>query len=178
MAIGGLDGRVRVVDLERMRFVGETMRHEDAVLGLEFSSDGKTLVSWSVDRSVRLWDAVSGYAIADPVAADVEPTAVGLVGDGRAVVVATDKQGTFLQPIGVAPTANPPPWLVPLVQAVGGSFIDESGATARIPDRVGAYRTLSPLPETSDAEWKTWALGVLESVGGLAPREGAKGAQP
>jgi WD40 repeat protein len=178
IAIGALDGRVRVVDLERMRFVGETMRHEDAVLGLEFSSDGKTLVSWSVDRSVRLWDAVSGYAIADPVVADVEPTAVGLVGDGKAVVVAIDKQDTFLQPIGIAPASNPPPWLVPLVEAVGGSFIDESGATARIVDRVGAYRALSPLPDTSDIDWKTWALGVLESVGGLAAREAGKGAQP
>ena len=43
------------------------MRHEDSVNGAAYSPDGKRILSWSLDKTLRLWDAATGAAIGEPL---------------------------------------------------------------------------------------------------------------
>ena len=45
--------------------IGEPMRHEDRVRGAVYSPDGKRILSWSYDNTLRLWDAATGAAIGE-----------------------------------------------------------------------------------------------------------------
>jgi WD40 repeat protein/serine/threonine protein kinase len=48
--------------------LGQPLRgHEDMVVSLAFSPDGKTLASGGADNLIRLWDVVAGKAIGEPL---------------------------------------------------------------------------------------------------------------
>ncbi len=60
LAIGGGDGgRIRVLDAETLAEVATIEAHTSNVEDLAFSPDGRTLVSVSMDRTVKLWDTSS-----------------------------------------------------------------------------------------------------------------------
>ena len=44
-----------------------TLRHEGGVWGAVYSPDGKRILSWSDDETLRLWDAATGAAIGEPM---------------------------------------------------------------------------------------------------------------
>ena len=65
--------------------------HEDRVTGVAISSDGRTLVSGSLDKTVRLWDVVSGTRIGQPLYGHNDSVrSVGISGDGQIVVSGSD----------------------------------------------------------------------------------------
>ena len=47
--------------------VGATAWHTNGVNSVSFSGDGKRIVSGSLDRTVRVWDAVSGECVLGPL---------------------------------------------------------------------------------------------------------------
>jgi WD40 repeat protein len=47
---------LRLWDTATGAAIGEPLRHEDAVGGAIYSRDGKRIMSWSDDKTVRLWD--------------------------------------------------------------------------------------------------------------------------
>ena len=47
--------------------IGEPLRHGGAVLGAVYSPDGQRILSWSLDKTLRLWDAATGAAIGEPL---------------------------------------------------------------------------------------------------------------
>ena len=68
--------------------MGEPLRgHEDVVRSVAISLDGKTAVSGSRDKSVRVWDAQSGAAVGGPLLGHARDVAcVAVSADGRVVV--------------------------------------------------------------------------------------------
>ncbi|MEA2093058.1 MAG: hypothetical protein U9P11_00670, partial [Pseudomonadota bacterium] len=61
----GDDGTVKIWSQSGDR--QRTLRHKAAVLGAQFSHDATRLLSWSADRSVRLWDAQNGQLLNFPL---------------------------------------------------------------------------------------------------------------
>lgn len=170
LALGSLDGRMRTMQLDVLRFVGEVMHHDDAVLGMAFSSDGKTLTSWSRDRSVRVWDVQSGYAIADAVITDTEPLAAMLSPQHDLLAIAPAQGQGFLRHIGSVPQGVAPDWLPDLLEAAGGTRLDQSGSSERLRDRAADLRRLQARLQTAPPAWRTWGMQILAQLM-LAPAQ-------
>lgn len=172
LAIGALDGRVRVVDLASLEFVGETVRHDDAVLGLAFSADSTRLASWSRDRTLRLWDVASGYAAGDAIVGESEVADAGFAAADAVLVTAPAQGAAAWHAIGAAPAGVVPDWLPALLEAAGGSRLDANGAAIRIGDRAAEFSALRRALATGDGPWLAWGRTQLERLGaGRAPGE-------
>jgi WD40 repeat protein len=160
LAVGSLDGRLRMVDMGRLAFTGEVMRHEDAIVGMSYGMGGRSLLSWSRDRSLRLWDAASGYAVADAVSFDGDVLTAGVARSRLGVIVA-GKGGSVL-PLGEMPAGKLPDWLPELLELLGGTKIDSAGTAIRIPDRLAALHGFAARPlDASSAAWQQWARQVI-----------------
>jgi WD40 repeat protein len=88
LAAGGLDGAVRVYDLETAQLRQTLEGHRDAVYGVAFAPDGATLLSGSGDRTVRRWELSSGKELDCLSAHEAAVYAVGFSADGRRLVSA------------------------------------------------------------------------------------------
>ncbi len=78
-------------DLLRQHFAGgyaTLYGHEGDVQAVEFTPDGKYLVSAGTDGSVRIWDAVTGLQVRTWKAAEKQITAMAVSPDGQTVVTA------------------------------------------------------------------------------------------
>ena len=62
LAVGGVDGAIRLWDVASGSQVRILRGHTDRVSGLAFSADGKYLASGGYDRTIRLWYRPRGYA--------------------------------------------------------------------------------------------------------------------
>jgi WD40 repeat protein len=56
LAAGGVNGSIRVWEVETGTIFGETSGHQAAVTSLAFAADGRQLASASMDTTVLLWD--------------------------------------------------------------------------------------------------------------------------
>jgi WD40 repeat protein len=64
LATGGIDGTVRVWDVETGKLARALIGHQYYVYGLSWSPDGHTLASaGSYDATIRLWDTRSGHPL-------------------------------------------------------------------------------------------------------------------
>jgi WD40 repeat protein len=56
----GSGGRVRLYDMEKLEELPSLRGHGDVVNSVAFSPDGRTLVSGSWDRQIKIWDLRTG----------------------------------------------------------------------------------------------------------------------
>jgi WD40 repeat protein len=94
LASGGLDGTVRLWELEARRPVGEPMAAEARLSDLAFSPDGRTLASAALDGSVRLWDVETRRQLGRPLGAHARSAGgVAFDPDGTALMTGGEQPG-------------------------------------------------------------------------------------
>ncbi|MEE6261017.1 Hsp70 family protein [Plantactinospora sonchi] len=64
LATGGMDGTVRLWDVDTRRQIAVLGRHVGGVFSLAFAPDGTTLASSGEERTIRLWDMITRRHIA------------------------------------------------------------------------------------------------------------------
>jgi WD40 repeat protein len=149
LALGAVDGRARMLDLGAWRLVGETMKHDDTVLGLLFSPDETRLASWSRDHSARIWDVPSGYPVSDRIGGVGQSVAFGPAG-----ILLSIGAVTRVQPLGQPRFERSPAWLPGLLEAIGGTRIDPQGGIERVRDRLSRLRAMAATPaEQAPESW-------------------------
>src|SRR5271166_1923060 len=62
------------------------MKHDDAVIGALFAADGRRILSWSDDKTLRLWDAATGAPIGEPMKHDDGVRGALFAADGRRIL--------------------------------------------------------------------------------------------
>ena len=65
------------------------MKHEDAVYSAQFSPDGQRVVTASADKTARLWDALTGKPIGEPMKHEARVNSAQFSPDGQRVVTAS-----------------------------------------------------------------------------------------
>jgi WD40 repeat protein len=80
-------GVVQVYDTGTMRPVGVRIRTEQPVATIEFSRDGRTLATGSVDGTVRLWNSSTGAPIGQPMKGSGYVTTIAFSDDGHLLAV-------------------------------------------------------------------------------------------
>src|SRR6185436_4847796 len=91
LAVGTVDGGARLIELETLRLAGSDMKHDGVVVAMAFSHDGQWLVT-RTEQSTRLWDARTGFPVADAVRHEGRVAQAGLMGEGAWLVTAEQGQ--------------------------------------------------------------------------------------
>jgi WD40 repeat protein len=60
--IGTVTNHLVVIDYENGSIIKKSLSHELPIQGLDFSSDGKLLVSSSLDKQVKVWNVISDFS--------------------------------------------------------------------------------------------------------------------
>ncbi|MGO9381148.1 MAG: hypothetical protein ACLP4W_03395 [Mycobacterium sp.] len=130
------DRTIRQWDAESGEPVRTLTGHNDNVTYVEYSPDGRYLVSVGADRALRFWDSASG----DPVGEGVDITALGVV---DAVTFSRDGHRLYFTATGWSPNGDPP---------FSGGGIWQLPAPAAWADALCDKVVSNP----SDAQWKNW----------------------
>jgi WD40 repeat protein len=61
--VSSADKTIKLWDVETGQEIRTLKGHDDSVYSVNFSSDGKTLVSGSADNTIKLWNVETGQEI-------------------------------------------------------------------------------------------------------------------
>jgi hypothetical protein len=87
---------------------------------VEFSPDGRFVLTASFDSTARLWDAETGHPVSDAYRHEQRVIAAGWSGEGTRLLTASyDKTGR-LWPVFLVPDGPAPVWLAGLAESHGG----------------------------------------------------------
>src|SRR6185503_16436212 len=105
--------------------------HAGAISMVNFSRDGRRIVTASDDQTARVWDALTGQPVTEPLKTDGTVFAAAFARDGNWVVTASSDRSARLW--DVEPPSGPPPaWLPGFVEAVAGARFNEDGGIEKL----------------------------------------------
>ena len=102
------------------------MRHENRVLAASFNPDGKWIVTASMDKTARVWDALTGKALGEPMCHEGWVEDASFSPDDKWIVTASDDNTARIWDAGIV-TSEAPDWLMTLAEAVGGQHLNTNG---------------------------------------------------
>ncbi|KAI8391766.1 quinon protein alcohol dehydrogenase-like superfamily [Radiomyces spectabilis] len=88
-ATGSVDGTISIWDVQTQR-LRSTLRHEDAVVKVEYVRNSAMLVSCSVDKTLKLWDTRTGNCVRTWVGHRDTILDFAISNDGQTIVTASD----------------------------------------------------------------------------------------
>lgn len=97
------DESISLWDIQNQRRIVEPMHgHDGKVLTLQFSPDGRHLISGADDGRVRIWDVKSGRPIASPIGINEDKSAIRVRLDafGKRMFVAEEGGTVSVSPLG------------------------------------------------------------------------------
>jgi WD40 repeat protein len=174
LLVGCDDNRVRLIDAETHRVVGQVNGHSDGVRTVSWSPDGKSFASAGLDWAIRTWPTASiqESVLAQCPSEDVlkavfspNGNLVALSGQADSLVVADAKTGVVVRTIkGLTPPV------------FGVAFTRDGGSVLVATDRVTAYDVSSGTERVSYAGAKGTLLGLdVSPDGALVAAGGAEG---
>jgi WD40 repeat protein len=88
LAYGGIDKRLRVWDIATGKERYAALEHEGTCMDVEFSADGRLLVTTSWDKTARVWDYATGRPAAKPLVHPDITSRAAFSQDGRHLLTA------------------------------------------------------------------------------------------
>jgi WD40 repeat protein/class 3 adenylate cyclase len=126
----------KVFHLTGRRVITDGIRHDDTITSVVFGPDGRHVVSASEDGAVRVWEALTGQPVSEPLRHPSSARRAALSADGQRLVVELDdrekSQWSWEFP---AITSPAPLWLPRLAEAVSGQRLDSQGVREPVPTR-------------------------------------------
>jgi WD40 repeat protein len=155
------DRRVLLWDVESRKTLVTLMRHTDTVLAVAFSPDGKRLATGSRDRTVILWNPVTGEPVGEPLKRHTDEVfSLAFDREGREITTA-GRDGLVIH------------WDIDRREPVGEPFSQGTGEIALAvlgprghqfvtADREGAARLWEPATTSKSPEpWKSRVCDVV-----------------
>jgi WD40 repeat protein len=134
VALRGDDHTVRLRRVSTGERVGKPLTHEDAVSSVEFSPDGRTLLTASGDTKARFWDVASGALLGDPLLHSYKVQRAQYTSDGRRVI--TRASGPYVSDDGYwnvfPPAVDKPECLKRSIEWRTGFRIDATQRISRL----------------------------------------------
>ena len=89
--------------------------------------DARWVVTASLDKTVRIWDAESGKQLSEPLRQEHSVNAARFSPDGRRIVIASNGRTARLWDVAVDLDAPLPPWVPELAEALGTRRLNDEG---------------------------------------------------
>jgi hypothetical protein len=125
------DRTALISDLKTGLSVTPPLLHAALVIYAIFDPSGQRVATASFDHSAQVWDTLTGQPIGAPLSHDDAVLSVCFSPDSRRLLTtSTDKTAKIWD---LAPVSPPPPWLCDLLEAMGGSSLDDIGQLHPLP---------------------------------------------
>jgi len=148
----------QVWDSTSGRAVTAPLRHGGLVRAVQFSPDGRKLLSASDDGTVRLWDPETGHLISEPMRHGARVMDAQFSPDGSQVVTFSSDKAVRIWEVTQAPLPVPD-WLPALAEAVAGQHINDKDVAEVVPVE-DLYRLRQKLSANTASDyygrWARW----------------------
>jgi WD40 repeat protein len=148
----------QVWDTASGRAVTAPLRHGGFVRAVQFSPDGRKLLSASEDGTVQLWDPETGHPVSEPMRHGARVMNAEFSPDGSQVVTFSSDKAVRIWEVTQAPLPVPD-WLPALAEAVAGQHINDKDVAEVLPVEV-LYRLRQTLSANTASDyygrWARW----------------------
>jgi WD40 repeat protein len=146
----------QVWDTASGRAVTTPLRHGGLVRTVQFSADGRKLLSASEDGTARLWDPETGHPVSEPMRHGAGVMNAEFSPDGSQLVTFSSDKTVRIWEVTQAPLPVPD-WLPALAEAVAGQHINDQDVAEVLPveDLYRLKQTLST--NTASDYYGRWA---------------------